>query len=104
PRPVLFTESRDGDESKWAGPRGTYACWSALDEVYKLYGDDSAMVLNNLINIRAGNHDQLDSDYALLVEFCNHYFYDETMDTGALRQNTELRFAAWLHLFWSAPF
>ena len=104
PRPVLFTESRDGADSAWAGPRGTYACWSAADEAYKIYGDDAAMVSRNLIHTRAGNHDQLDSDYALLVDFCNYYFFGEPLATAALRQNTEFRFAAWMHIFWSAPF
>lgn len=104
PRPVLFTESRDGAESAWAGLRGTYACWSAADEAYKLYGDDADMVSRNLIHTRAGNHDQLDSDYALLVDFCSHYFYGTPLDTAALRQNTEFRFAAWAHLFWRVPF
>lgn len=103
PRPVLFTESRDGGESKWAGPRGTYACWSSADEAYKIYGYDPAMVSNNLIHTRAGNHDQLDSDYALLVNFCNHYFYGEALDTAALRQNREFFFAKCLHP-WRASF
>lgn len=103
PRPILFTESRDGADSKWAGPRGTYACQAALDEVYKLYGDDAAMVSRNLIHTRAGNHDQLESDYALLVRFCDHYFYGGALDTAALRKNTEFRFAPFLHC-WRAPF
>lgn len=103
PRPVLFTESRDGADSAWAGLRGTYACWSATDEVYKLYGNNKAMVTRNLINTRDGNHDQLLSDYDLLVDFCNHYFYDEPLDAAVLRQNTDIRFAKLLHLWW-APF
>lgn len=104
PRPVLFTESRDGADSAWAGPRGTYSCRSAADEAYKLYGDDAVMVNRNLIRTRAGNHDQLDTDYALLVDFCNHYFYNQPLDTAALRKNTEFRLAPLAHLFWSAPF
>ena len=104
PRPVLFTESRDGADSAWAGPRGTYSCWSAADEAYRLYGDDADMISRNLIHTRAGSHDQLDTDYALLVEFCNHYFYNQPLDTAALRKNTEFRLAPLAHLFWSAPF
>lgn len=101
PRPVLFTESRDGADSAWAGLRGTYACWSALDEVYKIYGND--MVQNNLIHTRAGNHDQLGSDYALLVEFCNSYFYGQSMDNSALRTTTEYPAAA-SQYNWKSPF
>ncbi|MDR1630085.1 MAG: hypothetical protein LBS36_07740 [Oscillospiraceae bacterium] len=103
PRPILFTESRDGADSAWANLRGTYACWSALDEVYKIYGDDDEMPLRNLIHTRAGNHDQLDSDYALLVEFCDSYFYGQPMDHAALRTNAEYPAAASQHK-WASPF
>lgn len=103
PRPVLYTESRDGADSDWANLRGTYACWAAADEVYKIYGSDREMVLRNLINTRAGNHDQLESDYALLVDCCNHYFYGSPLDNTALRTNTEFCLAPWMHC-WHRPF
>ncbi|HHX72120.1 MAG TPA: hypothetical protein GX701_04225 [Clostridiales bacterium] len=100
PRPIFFTESRDGGDSLWAGPRGTYACWSALDEIYKLYGE--AAVMRNLIHTRAGQHDQLESDYRLLVSFCNFHFYKNLMILEDYRMNAEYMDAKKQHL-WTAP-
>ena len=100
PRPILLTESRDGGESLWAGPRGTYACWSALDEVYKLYGPPA--VMRNLIHMRPGRHDQLESDFRLLLSFCAYFFENMDIDLEGFRENTEYEEAKNQHL-WVCP-
>lgn len=87
PRPILCTESRDGADSLWAGPYGTYTAWAAADPVYKMYG--AGQENNNLIHTRAGQHDQLESDYLLLLQFCDYYFYRTPFERADYRVNTE---------------
>ncbi len=82
PRPILCTESLDGGGSLWAGINSTVKMWQEADAVYSLYGATD----NNLINFRAGEHDQLKLDYDLLMSFANHYFYEGELEISALRK------------------
>lgn len=81
PRTILCTESLDGGESLWAGPKSTEKMWQAADEAYSVYAAQS----NNLIHYRAGEHNQTTSDYLLLLRLCNNRFYGEYFDNDLCR-------------------
>ncbi len=67
PRPVLSTDAF-GDQ--WANPEGTQHGWMAAQPVYDFLGAGE----NNLIHVRAGGHDQLTEDFAVLLEAASAHF------------------------------
>ena len=67
PRPVLSTDAF-GDQ--WANPEGTQHGWMAAQPVYDFLGAGE----NNLIHVRAGGHDQLAEDFAVLLEAASAHF------------------------------
>lgn len=67
PRAVLSTDA-SGDQ--WANPEGTQQGWTAAQPVYDFLGAGS----NNLIHLRAGGHDQLAEDFAVLLAVARAQF------------------------------
>ena len=67
PRPVLSTDAF-GDQ--WANPEGTQLGWMAAQPVYDFLGAPE----HNLIHVRAGGHDQLAEDFAVLLQVAEAYF------------------------------
>lgn len=67
PRAVLSTDAA-GDQ--WANPEGTQQGWMAAQPVYDFLGAGG----NNLIHLRAGGHDQLSEDFAILLEVARGQF------------------------------
>ncbi len=67
PRPVLSTDAF-GDQ--WANPEGVQHGWMAAQPVYAYLGVPD----RNLIHVRAGGHDQLSEDFAVLLEVARAHF------------------------------
>jgi hypothetical protein len=67
PRVVLSTDAY-GDQ--WANPEGTQLGWMAAQPVYAYLGVPE----RNLIHVRAGGHDQLTEDFAVLLEVARAHF------------------------------
>ena len=67
PRPLLTTDALD---DRWANPLGNQAAFLGAMPVYRLMG----VPQNNMIHFRDGGHDQLPSDFRLLLDTAAHYF------------------------------
>jgi hypothetical protein len=67
PRVVLSTDAY-GDQ--WANPEGTQCAWAAAQPVFDWIGVPG----HNLIHMREGNHDQLDEDFAVLLDVADWLF------------------------------
>jgi hypothetical protein len=67
PRPLLTT---DAYNDRWANPLGNQAAFIGAMPVYNLLG----VPQNNMMHFRQGNHDQLPSDFKLLLDTAAHYF------------------------------
>jgi hypothetical protein len=67
PRPLLTTDAFD---DRWANPLGNQAAFLGAMPVYEFLGVPD----NNMMHFRQGNHDQLPSDFKLLLDVAAHYF------------------------------
>jgi hypothetical protein len=67
PRPLLTT---DAFNDRWANPLGNQAAFLGAMPVYNFLGVPE----NNMMHFRQGNHDQLPSDFKVLLDVAAHYF------------------------------
>jgi len=65
PRAVLSTDAF-GD--RWCNPQGTQGAWRAAQPVFDFLGVPD----HNLIHMREDNHDQLEEDFAVLLDVADH--------------------------------
>ena len=67
PRVVLST---DAYADTWCNPRGVQTAWRGAQPVFDLLGAPH----HNLIHFREGGHDQLASDFEVLLGAADAYF------------------------------
>jgi dienelactone hydrolase len=63
--------SMDGLEDLWANPSGTKLMWTAAQPVFDLVGASD----RNVLYFRPGGHDTTDSDWKVLLDYCDHFFF-----------------------------
>lgn len=75
PRVVLSTDSF-GD--RWAHPRGAQRAWQLAQPVFDMLGVPG----HNLVHMREGGHDQLDTDFEALLDVADAVFQNRPIPSG----------------------